>query len=224
MRVLIAEDDSVLLDALKQRLTRERYAVDAVDNGTCALEYLTSGAEYSIAILDIMMPGIDGLTALRRARDAGVTTPVILLTARDAVADRVAGLNSGADDYLIKPFAFDELLARIKALLRRETRIPGNVFTLADLTLDADAAKVTRGGAPIKLTAREFALLEFMLRNKGIVLSRERIERQILTYDYEGASNLVDVYIRCLRKKIDEPFERKLIHTVRGLGYTLREE
>lgn len=224
MRVLLAEDDDILRDALKKQLERERYAVDAVDNGLDALAYLKSDAEYAVAVMDIMMPGLDGMQALAQARDAGCKAPVLLLTARGAVGDKVAGLNAGADDYLVKPFEFEELLARMRALTRRDMRHPGNIFTLGDLRLDADRGEVTRSGATLRLTSREFALLEFLLRNKGVVLSRDRIERQICSYDYEGSSNLVDVYIRCLRKKVDEPFARKLIHTVRGLGYVLREE
>lgn len=224
MRVLLAEDDEVLRDGLRKRLEAERCAVDAVDNGLDALEYLRSEAEYSVAVLDIMMPGLDGLQVLERARAAGCKTPVLLLTARGAVNDRVAGLNAGADDYLAKPFDFAELLARMRAITRRESRHPGNVFSIKDLRLDADKGEATRAGEPLKLTSREFALLEFLLRNKGTVLSRDRIERQICNFDYEGSSNLVDVYIRCLRKKVDEPFESRLIHTVRGLGYVLREE
>ena len=180
--------------------------------------------DYDVAIMDIMMPVEDGLSAVRRAREAGVRTPVLFLTARDAVADRVEGLDAGGDDYLVKPFALDEVMARVRALSRRGRSEGSAVLTLGDLSVDTAAQKVTRGGKPIALTGREYALLEYLMRNQGAVLSRERIEQNIFSYDYEGASNMVDVYIRYLRKKIDEGFSPKLIHTVRGAGYVLREE
>lgn len=222
MRMLIAEDDRLTADTLGKRLKAEHYAVDVCYDGTSALEYLLS-ADYDVAVLDIMMPGMDGIEVLTRFRQAGRQTPVLLLTARDAVADRVRGLNAGADDYLVKPFAYEELSARLRVLTRR-SRQSTNRFEMADLVVDADARTAQRGGKAIALTSREYALLEYMIRNKGRVLSRNQITEHVWSYDYEGASNMVDVYIRTLRKKIDEGHDKKLIHTVRYAGYTLREE
>ena len=223
MRLLIAEDDRLTADTLAKRLREEAYAVDVCYNGTDAWDYLIS-AEYDVAVMDIMMPGMDGLTLVSRMRANGVAVPVLLLTARDAVSDRVQGLNAGADDYLVKPFAFDELSARLRVLTRRNGPQRINRFTLADLTLDADSRSVTRADKAISLTSREYALLEYMIRNQGHVLSRDQIIEHVWSYDYEGASNMIDVYIRNLRKKIDEGFDKKLIHTVRYAGYVLREE
>ncbi|MBQ7885968.1 MAG: response regulator transcription factor [Clostridia bacterium] len=222
MRMLIAEDDRLTANTLAKRLKEEYYAVDVSYNGTDALDYLLS-AEYDVAVLDIMMPGMDGIEVLRRLRAAGRHTPVLLLTARDAVSDRVSGLNAGADDYLVKPFAFEELSARLRVLTRR-TRQTSNQFTAADLVVDCDTRSVTRAGKAVVLTSREFALLEYMIRNKGRVLSRSQITEHVWSYEYEGASNMIDVYIRNLRKKIDEGRDVKLIHTIRYAGYVLREE
>ena len=223
MRLLIAEDDRLTADTLAKRLREEAYAVDVCYSGTDAWAYLTS-AEYDIAVLDIMMPGMDGLTLVNRMRANGLTVPVLLLTARDAVSDRVQGLNAGADDYLVKPFAFDELSARLRVLTRRNAPQRTNRFTLADLTVDADSRTVTRAGKSIALTSREYALLEYMIRNQGHVLSRDQIIEHVWSYEYEGASNMIDVYIRNLRRKVEEGFAQKLIHTVRYTGYVLREE
>jgi len=222
MRMLIAEDDRLTADTLGKRFRAEHYAVDICYDGTQALDYLLS-AEYDVAVLDIMMPGMDGIEVLTRLRAAGRHTPVLLLTARDAVSDRVNGLNAGADDYLVKPFAYEELSARLRVLTRR-TRQTTNRFEIADLVVDADSKTAQRGGEHIALTSREYALLEYMIRNKGRVLSRSQITEHVWSYDYEGASNMVDVYIRTLRKKIDEGRDKKLIHTVRYAGYALREE
>lgn len=221
MRMLIAEDDRMTADTLAKRLKEEHYAVDVCYDGLSAWDYLTSAA-YDVAVLDIMMPGMDGMTLVRRLRGAGVHTPVLLLTARDAVGDRVEGLNAGADDYLVKPFAFEELSARLRVLTRR-TKQTTNRFELSDLVVDADRRTASRAGGEIALTSREYALLEYMIRNKGHVLSRSQIIEHVWSYDYEGASNMVDVYIRTLRKKIDEGRAVKLIHTVRYAGYVLKE-
>ena len=222
MRMLIAEDDRLTADTLAKRLKEEHYAVDVCYNGTDALDYLL-GADYDVAVLDIMMPGMDGIGVLSALRAAGRHTPVLLLTARDAVSDRVNGLNAGADDYLVKPFAYEELSARLRVLTRR-TRQTSNRFTAADLVVDCDARSAARGGEHISLTSREFALLEYLIRNKGRVLSRSQIMEHVWSYEYEGASNMIDVYIRNLRRKIDEGHDVKLIHTVRYAGYVLREE
>ncbi len=222
MRLLIAEDDRLTADTLAKRLTEEHYAVDVCYDGADALDYLLLAA-YDVAVLDIMMPKMDGIAVVERLRAAGRTTPVLLLTARDAISDRVGGLNAGADDYLVKPFAFEELSARLRVLTRR-TKQTTNRFAAADLVVDCDARSVSRGGKTIALTSREFALLEYMIRNKGRVLSRAQITEHVWSYNYEGASNMIDVYIRALRKKIDEGRGVKLIHTVRYAGYVLREE
>lgn len=226
MRLLIAEDDRITADTLAKRLSQEHYAVDVCHRGDDAFDFLRAAA-YDVAVLDIMMPGMDGITLVERMRKEGIGTPVLLLTARDAVSDRVAGLNAGADDYLVKPFAYEELSARLRVLTRRKGDTAAqrtNRFSLADLCIDADSRSVTRGGEIIPLTSREYALLEYLMRNQGRVLSRAQITEHVWSYDYEGASNMVDVYIRSLRKKIDEGRNKKLIHTVRYAGYVLREE
>ncbi|MCI6831885.1 MAG: response regulator transcription factor [Clostridiales bacterium] len=223
MRILVVEDEPKLNELITARLRREHYSIDSCLSGDAAMDYLAC-AQYDLLVLDIMLPGISGLELLRSLRGRGDKTPVLLLTALDSIPDRVSGLDSGADDYLVKPFAFDELLARIRVLLRRSAGSVSNVYTLADLTVDCDARTVKRGETNISLSAKEFAILEYLIRNSGIVLSRERISNHIWNYDYEGSSNIVDVYIRYLRKKIDDGFEKKLIQTVRGVGYVLREE
>ncbi|MBR6584584.1 MAG: response regulator transcription factor, partial [Firmicutes bacterium] len=181
-------------------------------------------ASYDGVILDIMMPKLDGLSVVKQMRAKGDHTPVLFLTARDTVDDKVKGLDLGANDYLVKPFSFEELMARVRAMTRKTATSNSPVYTIADLSLDTNTHAVTRGGENIKLSAKEFALLEYMLRNKGKVLSRDNIENNLWNFDYEGGTNAVDVYIRYLRKKIDDNFEPKLIHTVRGVGYVIREE
>ena len=224
MRLLVVEDEIHLLNIIKKRLTKEHYSVDACSDGEEAMEYIRM-TPYDGIVLDIMLPGRDGISILKQMRKEGNYTPVLLLTARDSIEDRVKGLDTGADDYLVKPFAFEELLARIRVMLRKqgEIRPQEEVFTIADLTVDCKSHEVKRGGEKIELSSKEFSLLEYLIRNKGKVLSREQIENHIWDYDYMGSSNMVDVYIRYLRKKIDEPYENKLIQTVRGAGYVLRE-
>ena len=221
MRILIVEDEQDLRQVLVKRLMADHYSVDAVDNGADALYYM-SLADYDCVLLDIMIPNINGLEVLRTIRSEDKSIPVLLLTARDAVEDRVIGLDSGADDYLVKPFAFDELLARIRVLTRRQFGSVSNILHVEDLMVDCNARTVMRGNKEIELSSKEFAILEYLIRNKGIVLSREKIEQHVWNYDYEGGSNIVDVYIRYLRKKIDSEHELKLIQTVRGSGYVLR--
>ena len=221
MRILVVEDEPELNRLLTKRLKSAGYSVDSCVDGRDALDHLP-GAEYDALVLDIMLPGISGLEVLRRMRSASNTTPVLLLTARDSIEDRVIGLDAGADDYLVKPFAFDELLARLRVLLRRKSGAVSDVITIADLVVDCAGRTVERAGRPVTLSSKEFAVLEYLARNSGVVLSREMISRHIWNYDYEGGSNVVDVYIRYLRKKLDEGFEPKLIHTVRGAGYVLR--
>ena len=222
MRILVVEDEKHLNRIISEAVEDEGYSVDSCYNGLEALEYLEC-ADYDVIILDIMMSKMNGLELVRRLRDRGDSTPVLFLTARDAVADRVEGLESGGDYYLTKPFDFQELMAVVRVITRKYTGNRSNVYTVADLSLDSNTKTVTRAGKNIELTAKEFSLLEYMMRNKGVVLSREMIENNLWNYDYEGGTNVVDVYIRYLRKKIDEGNPRKLIHTVRGIGYVLRE-
>lgn len=221
MRILVVEDEPKLNELIVKRLRMEHYSVDACLDGREAMDYLAC-AEYDAVVLDIMLPGASGFEVLKSIRAKQDRTPVLFLTALDTVDDRVAGLDAGADDYLVKPFAFDELLARLRVMIRRSGGHVSNVFTLADLTVDCDARQVTRGGETIQLSSREFAILEYLIRNAGKVLSRDKIGLHVWNYDYEGGSNIVDVYIRYLRKKLDEGRTPKLIHTVRGVGYVLR--
>lgn len=223
MRILVAEDERDLNRVLVKTLTKNGYTVDSCFDGKEALFYL-SQAEFDAAILDIMMPELSGLEVLSALRKQGSSLPVLLLTARDSIEDRVRGLDSGANDYLIKPFAFQELLARLRVLLRTQTAHTPNLLELADLKVDIGSRRVFRAGREILLSAKEFSILEYMIRNAGIVLSRDKIEQHIWNYDFEGGSNVIDVYIRYLRKKIDDPFSSKLIHTVRGIGYVLKED
>ena len=222
MRILVVEDEKRLNRIISEALEDEGYSVDSCFNGLDALDY-AAGADYDVIILDIMMPKMDGLEVVRRLRAGGNSTPVLFLTARDSVADRVTGLESGGDYYLVKPFDFQELMAVVRVMTRKYTGNRSNVYTIADLRLDATAKTVTRAGKNIELTAKEFALLEYMLRNKGVVLSREMIENNLWNYDYEGGTNVVDVYVGYLRKKMDTGFDKKLIHTVWGAGWVLKE-
>ena len=223
MRLLLAEDERDLNRLITKKLTSAGYSVDSFFDGEEAIHVL-SYTDYDGVILDIMMPKADGFAVLRALRERGKTTPVLFLTARDAIADRVRGLDSGANDYLVKPFAFDELLARIRAMTRLSFGASESVLTVGDLTLNLATQEVRRGGQSITLSAKEYALLEYLMHNQGIVLSREKIENHIWNLDYEGGTNVVDVYISYLRKKIDEGRKEKLIHTVRGRGYVLRED
>ena len=222
MRILVVEDEKRLNRIISEALEDEGYSVDSCFNGQDALDY-AAGADYDVIILDIMMPKIDGLEVVRRLRSGGNSTPVLFLTARDSVADRVTGLESGGDYYLVKPFDFQELMAVVRVMTRKYTGNRSNVYTIADLSLDATAKTVTRAGKSIELTAKEFSLLEYMMRNKGVVLSREMIENNLWNYDYEGGTNVVDVYVGYLRKKMDTGFDQKLIHTVWGTGWVLKE-
>lgn len=223
MRILIVEDEPDLLDALKKQLQSSGYSVDACGNGLDAEDYLKM-ATYDAVVLDIMLPGIDGLTLLKKMRAEGNTTHVLLLTALDSIENKVNGLDAGADDYLVKPFAYDELLARLRVLLRRRSGQTTNVLEYGGLVMDLNSRTVHRDGTEITLSSKEFAVLEYLLRNPGRVLSRDKIENHVWNYDFEGSSNVVDVYIRYLRKKIDNGFNKKLLHTIRGAGYVLREE
>ena len=223
MRILLAEDEDDLREVTVKRLKTEGFGVDGCRDGQEALEYLDA-AHYNLVILDIMMPRLDGLSVLRKLRSVGNPVPVLLLTAKDAVSDRVQGLDAGADDYLTKPYAFEELMARIRALVRRNSTEKSDVLTVGDLSVELSTKRVMRGGKEILLSAKEFGLLETLIRYKGQVLSRAQLENQVWDFGFEGSSNIVDVYIRYLRRKVDDPFEKKLIHTIRGAGYVLKEE
>ena len=223
MRILVAEDERDMNRLITKTLEKEGYGVDSCHNGEEAIDYL-SGAEYDAAVLDIMMPGKDGYEVLRWLRKSGSDLPVLFLTARDSISDRVAGLDLGADDYLVKPFDFDELLARIRVMVRRKAGQKTSVMEIGNLRIDTAGHTVSRGGRSIELSSREYAILEYMAANRGRVLSRDQIENHIWNFDYSGGSNVVDVYISYLRKKIDGNEEGKLIHTVWGTGWVLKED
>jgi two-component system OmpR family response regulator len=222
MRVLIVEDQPKLAGLLARGLREEGHAADVADRGEDAL-WMAAAAPYDAIVLDIMLPGIDGLDTCRELRRRGVWTPVLMLTARDAVGDRVTGLDAGADDYLTKPFSFDELLARLRALTRRVPAERPVTVEVGDLRLDPAAHRAWRSETELDLSAKEFALLELFMRRPGSVLTREQILEGAWDMSYERRSNVVDVYIRYLREKIDRPFGSDTIETVRGVGYRLRE-
>lgn len=221
MRILIVEDELKMASLLRRGLQEEGHAADLARTGDDAL-WMAGAAEYDAVVLDLMLPGIDGFEVCRRLREGGVWAPVLMLTARDAVEDRVAGLDAGADDYLPKPFSFAELLARLRALVRRGGSERPTVLEVGDLRLDPATRQAWRGEAEVHLSAKEFALLEAFMRRPGQVLSRYQLLEHAWDYGYEHRSNVVDVYIRYLRGKIDRPFERESIETVRGAGYRLR--
>ena len=221
MRLLVVEDEKKLNELITKKLKKEYYGVDSCFDGEEAVRYV-EGTEYDAVILDIMLPKLDGFEVIKRIRAKKNKVPILLLTARDNIDDKVKGLDYGADDYLVKPFIFEELMARIRVLLRRNSGNADNVITVANLKVDLDAKTVFRDGVLIKLSGREYSILEYLIRNKGKILPRERIEDHIWNYEYEGGTNVIDVYIRYLRKKIDDSYTPKLIHTIRGLGYVLR--
>ena len=226
MRILVVEDEKKINDIIVKTLKQEKYGVDSCFDGEEALDYIFS-VEYDIILLDIMLPKRDGFEVLKSIRKKGIKTPVLFLTARDEIEDRVKGLDLGADDYLVKPFAFEELLARIRVVLRKNSgsgEDTGNVLKIANLTVDCNKHEVFRDDVLIKLSAKEFSILEYMMRNKGRVVSKEKIEEHVWDFDYEGGSNIVEVYIKFLRKKIDNDFSPKLIHTIRRVGYVLKVE
>ncbi len=223
MRILVAEDNRDMNRLIVKVLTKSGYSVDSCFDGSEAAEYLLS-AEYDAVLLDVMMPVKDGFTLLEELRASGSHTPVLMLTARDAISDRVTGLDLGADDYLIKPFDFEELLARIRAMTRKRAGSKSNIFTLADLSVDSAQRRVFRGGEEIELLPKEFSILEYLIKNQGIVVSRTQLEEQIWNFEFSGSSNNIDVYMSKLRKKIDTEHKVKLLHTVRGIGWVLREK
>lgn len=224
MHLLIAEDEPQLNATLAKRLREEGYVVDSCLDGKEAMDYLACSC-YDAVILDIMMPKANGYEVLKYLRSKeDYPTPVLFLTALDGIEERVKGLDAGADDYLVKPFAFEELLARLRVVMRRSSGLVDNVVTVGDLSMNLDTHVVMRAGKEVELSAKEFSILECLMRNKGTVLSRERIGSSVWGYDYMGDSNIVDVYVRYLRKKLDEGYDTKLIRTVRGVGYCVRED
>jgi heavy metal response regulator len=222
MRILVVEDEPKIARFIKKGLTEEGYAVDVAKDGEEALAFARA-APYDLIVLDLMLPKIDGITVCRKLRKDDIEVSLLILTAKDSIEDRVLGLDAGADDYLVKPFAFAELLARIRALLRRPQAMSSNVLQVGDLVLDVQKHRVERGGVQVELTSRELSLLEYMMRNPCQVLTRTQIMEHVWNYDFYAGSNVVDVYIRYLRKKIDEGHDDKLIKTMRGVGYSICE-
>jgi heavy metal response regulator len=222
MRILVVEDEKKVADFVKKGLQEQGYAVDTAYNGAEGFN-IAMHALHDLIILDIYLPGMDGLSILEKLREQKVKTPILLLTVRATIEDKVLGLNSGADDYLTKPFAFEELIARVGALLRRRTDTGAAVIRIADLILDPVRRIVTRGEQNIDLTAKEFSLLEYLMRNNGRVLTRTMIVEHVWNYDFDSETNVVDVYVNYLRKKVDTGHETKLIHTIRGVGYALKD-
>ena len=223
MRILLVEDEPNAARLLAKGLVEQAYAVDTADDGNRALE-LASASDYDLVILDVMLPGKDGLAVCRELRATGSVMPILMLTARDTIEYRVSGLDCGADDYLVKPFDFRELLARIRALLRRAPALQREVIGVADLIVDTRARHVTRSGQPIDLTAKEYSLIEYLARRAGDIVRRDEIAEHVWDQNFDPFSNLIEVYIRRLRRKIDDDHDVKLLHTKRGLGYTLKPD
>jgi two-component system, OmpR family, copper resistance phosphate regulon response regulator CusR len=225
VRILIVEDEEKMAKALRTGLEADQFSVSVAHTGEDGF-FLASTEPFDLLILDLMLPRRDGMEVLAALRQRSISTPVLILTSKDTVQDRVRGLDAGADDYLVKPFAFSELLARVRALLRRGKPESGDKLRIADLEIDAAGRTVSRSGRELTLTAREFDLLEYMLRRQGTVVSREMLARDVWqeTERYTPLDNVIDVHIAHLRKKLDEPFKKKLLHTVRGVGFVLREE
>jgi heavy metal response regulator len=220
MRVLVVEDEVQIADFISRGLTEQGYAVDVAADGEEAIDWANI-AEFDVVILDIMLPYRDGIDVCRTLRTRGLRTPILMLTARDAVEDRVRGLDSGADDYLVKPFAFAELLARLRALQRRDTGSAASVLEVGDLLLDTTTLEVSRASHNIELTVKETRLLEYLMRHRNQVLTRTMIAEHVWNYDFDNVTNVIDVHIRNLRRKVDDPYAEKLIHTVRGAGYRI---
>ena len=220
MRILVVEDEAAIAAFITDGLAKAGYGVDLASEGAEALHWVAI-ASYDLIILDVMLPGMDGLALCETLRGNSIVCPILMLTARDAIEDRVAGLDSGADDYLVKPFAFAELLARIRALLRRESAFLGTILHIADLSLDTRSHEVYRNGQPIPLTTKEYRLLELLMRHPNQTITRDAIAEHIWNYEFDNISNLIDVHIHALRRKMDDPYPIKLLHTVRGVGYRL---
>src|SRR5262247_3756296 len=224
MRILVVEDDRKVASFIRKGLEEEGHAVEVAGDGAEALERVADGSPWDLVVLDVMLPKHDGFSVLKTLREDGLQAPVLMLTARDSITDRVAGLDLGADDYLTKPFAFEEFLARVRALLRRRDTERAPVLKIDDLTVDPATRRVTRGSRRIELTARQYALLEYFLRNVGRVLSRQMIAQHVWGLGFDAESNVIDVYVGYLRRKIDRELDRRLLHTVRGAGYVLQVE
>ena len=222
MRILVVEDEKRLAEVIKKGLVEEGYSVDIAYDGEEG-QYMAENTSYDLVILDIMLPKKDGITICQELRVKEISTPILMLTAKDSVEDRVKGLDSGADDYLIKPFAFSELVARVRALLRREALSKASKLQVGNLVMDTLTREVWRGDTKIELTAKEYALLEYFMRHPNMVITRTMLMEKVWDYDFEGMSNIIDVYIRRLRLKLDEEGEESIIETVRGAGYRLRE-
>lgn len=223
MRILVVEDEKDLNNIITKHLKKNNFSVDSVFNGEEALEYLDYGT-YDLIVLDIMLPKVNGYEVIKKLRENKNETAVLMLTARDSIEDKIKGLDLGADDYLIKPFDFGELLARIRALVRRKYGNTSNTIEIDDLCIDIAKKTVVRGGKNIELTGKEYEVLEYLIQNKGHVLSRDKIRDSVWDYGYEGESNIIDVLIKNIRKKIDIGNSKPLIHTKRGLGYVLKED
>jgi len=223
LRLLIVEDEKYLNRTISERLARQGYTIDSCFDGEDALYYIEN-TQYDGIILDVMMPKINGFEVLRAMRAKKILTPVLMLTAKDADEDIIKGLDTGANDYLTKPFSFEVLCARIRAMLRVKENVTGSVLEIADLSIDTTSRTVKRGAEVIELSSKEYSVLEYLMRNKGIIVSKEKIEENIWNYDYEGTSDVIKVYMHHLRKKIDDGFEKKLLHTVKNVGYVIRED
>lgn len=221
MRLLVIEDEKQLLRLIGKKLKEEGYAFDLVSDGREGLNFAES-VEYDCIILDLMLPSIDGFTIIQKLRAKNINSPIIILTAKSATKDKVNGLDYGADDYITKPFSFEELIARIRAMLRRKSEEKETILTCGDLTLDLISREVYRNNNPIELTTKEFSILEYFLRNKGRILTKSQIAEHVWNYEFDYQSNIIEVYIRYLRKKIDDSYEKKLIHTIRGVGYKIK--
>ena len=222
MRLLVVEDEKHLNKTLTERLTKIGYTVNNCFDGEDALYYIEN-TRYDGIILDVMMPKINGFEVLRTMRNNKILTPVLMLTAKDSDEDIINGLDLGANDYLTKPFSFNVLCARLRAMLRLKENVTGAILEVADLSVDTVARVVKRGDTVIELSSKEYSVLEYLMRNKGIIVSKEKIEENIWSYEYEGSSDVIKVYIHHLRKKIDDNFEKKLLHTVKNVGYVIKE-
>ena len=223
MRLLVVEDEKSLNKTISERLTKSGYTVDSCFDGEDGLYYIEN-TQYDGIILDVMMPKINGFELLRIIRERKILTPVLMLTAKDAEEDIIIGLDTGANDYLTKPFSFAVLSARIRAMLRVKENVASTVLEIADLSIDTTKRIVKRGGCEIELSSKEYAILEYLMRNKGIVVSKEKIEENIWNYEYEGTSDVIKVYMHHLRKKIDDNYEKKLLHTIKNVGYVIKED
>lgn len=223
MRILVVEDEKKVASFIKRGLEEESFSVDMAYDGEEGL-YMAESNPYDLILMDLMLPKMDGLSVIKELRNKGNKTPVLCLTAKDTVEDIISGLDSGSDDYLTKPFAFAELVARVRALLRRGTQDRGAEIRFADLRLDPVAHKVWRGNKEIELTAKEYALLEYFMRNPNQILTRTMIAEHVWDYTFDSFTNIIDVYVNYLRKKVDRDYDKKLIHTVRGIGYVMKEE